>query len=150
MLQAIANVWQMKKGPKALGWSQKQQAEREHFGKAHLGAANCDLVKYTSCRDGACAVKKTVKCKSWCRWAGWKKGRHTYKNCEARFCKGYWRVKSSGVTEKVSESSMIALMARRDKMQLGSPDRHALEAEITLLKKHSFGNLLCNQAAMMA
>ena len=149
-MQVKANVVRMKKGPGQRTWSHKQQGEKEHFGDAHLGAANCDLVKYTSCRGGACAVKKTVKCRSWCRYAGWKNHRHTYHRCESRFCKGCWRVKSSGHTEKVSVSSMAALLAKRDKMQLGSQERRALDAEIALLRKQSFGNLLCTQTAMTA
>lgn len=148
-MQVGANVYNMKKGP-GHRWSRKQQAERQHFRDLHMGAAKCDLVKYTSCRNGVCAVKKTVTCKSMCRYAGWRQGRHRYHRCEASFCKGYWRVKKSGHTEKVSEASMAAMMAKRDKMKLGSQGRRALEAEIDLLKKQSFGNMVCAQAAMTA
>jgi len=130
-------------------WSQQQKAEKEHFGDLHQAGARCAVVKYTACRNGSCAVKKTIKCKSVCKYAGFKKGLHVYDRCDARYCKGHWRVNKSGDTEKVSETAMGQMLEKRDKLPSGS-NRNAIEAEIAVLKQQSFGSLMCKQVAMTA
>jgi len=46
-------------------------AEYRHFESAQgvdgWAVARCQVAKYTSCRDGTCAVKKTIKCHSVCK-----------------------------------------------------------------------------------
>ena len=141
-------------GPKAIAghsWASHQKAEKEHFGNLHRAKVKCQIVKYVACRDGNCAVKKTVTCMSVCKYAGFSvaRGLH-YDHCKESLCEGYWRVNNEGVSEKVSAKAMLAMLAKRDKMQKGSDKRMALETNIAMLTKQSFGGLVCAHIAMLA
>lgn len=75
----------------------------KHFkpvlGTLARAVARCEVVKYTACRNGDCAVKKSVKCREVCQYhmdGGWKKAAamtdkqlwpKNWKNCRTDLCK---------------------------------------------------------------
>ena len=92
--QGLVNIMlEVKKLPKA-------SPEYKHFapalgGKWDMVVSRCQVIKYTACREGDCAVNKNVKCLEVCKYVG--PGPAKHKDCSKALCNGLWRTTSSGV-----------------------------------------------------
>ena len=105
----------------------------------------CNIVKWTSCRESVCSVKKTVQCEQICNEIGARHGDKKEQDCRKDLCEGYFTDEG----QKVSAQEMDALKIKLSKT---APRRQqALAAAyIAMLARNSIGAAACRQVAMMA
>jgi len=80
--------------------------EYEHFKSTLGGVKNskvivkCTVAKYTACRNGECAVSKTVRCADVCKHSGIhgsiRRGNTEGKDCNPALCGGVWKTTAKG------------------------------------------------------